>query len=296
MKKILLFLCCLTGYSCGATTWDINVQNYQFSPSSLNVAVGDVIHWVWVTGVHTTTSVTIPIGASPWDAALDATAKSFNYTVTKPGVYSYECSFHSFLGMTASFTVSGVTPIILSAFNIGALNKMPLISWTTQTEINAAYFSVRKSFNGIDFNEIGKVQAKGNSFLKRNYSFIDKEIPAQITYVYYSIATVDVDEKVALSPIKIYKNLSAAPKLIISLSPNPITAMGHLTIQFNANTKGTMIASLVNSNGQQVLKTELSADVGVNNGHIHLMDIPAGLYILKFTLAGLSETYTIIKN
>lgn len=296
MKKILLFLFCLTHYYSKATTWDINVQNYQFSPSNLNVVVGDVIHWVWVTGVHTTTSVTVPAGANPWDQPLDATAKSFNYTVTKPGVYSYECSFHSFLGMTASFTVSGVVPIVLSAFNISAQNKIPLISWETQTEINADYFSIRKSVNGIDFNEIGRVPAAGNSFIKRNYSFVDKEIPAQITYVYYAIATVDIDGKVGLSPIKIYKNLSASQKLIISLSPNPITGMGHLSIQFNANNKGTMIASLINSQGQQVLKTELSADVGVNKGHIHLMDIPPGLYVLNFTLAGLSESYTVIKN
>lgn len=272
------------------------MQDFQFSPSTLNVSVGDVIHWVWLTGTHTSTSVTIPIGAATWDSPMDLTHTTFDYTITKPGAYSYQCNFHAFLGMTATFTASGALPIILSNFVIGTRNKRPFISWSTQTEVNADYFSVRKSVNGTDFYEIGKVSASRNSQVGRNYSFIDEAVASSVTYVYYSLAIVAKDGNTKLSPIRIYKNLLAVPKLIISLSPNPIQEMGHLTIQYNASKKGTMLAKIINSEGKLVMQTSLSSELGINNGHIHLMDIPAGIYIINFNLEGLSESYTIVKK
>jgi hypothetical protein len=272
------------------------VQNFQFSPSTLNVSVGDVIRWVWLTGTHTTTSVTIPVGAATWDSPMDVTHTAFDYTVTKPGAYSYQCTFHAFLGMTATFTASGSLPIILSNFVVGTQNNKPLIYWSTQSEVNADYFSIRKSVNGTDFYDIGKVPATGNSTVERKYSFIDRALSSVNSFVYYSLAIVDMDGNTKLSPIRIYKNLLAPPKLIISLSPNPIQEMGHLSIQYNADKKGTMQAKIINSEGKLILQTSLAAELGINNGHVHLMSIPAGIYVINFKLEGLSESYTIIKK
>jgi hypothetical protein len=182
------------------------------------------------------------------------------------------------------------------AFSISTQNNKPLISWTTQTEVNADYFSVRRSSNGIDFKEIAKIKATGNSGLTKNYSFSDATIAQGINYVYYALATVDKDGKIQLSPIKIYKNKTALPKLIISLSPNPIGGMGHLMLQFNADKKGVMLAKLIDTQGKVVLKTELSAQQGVNNGHIHLGDMPAGIYTMSFSLDGINESYRVVKN
>lgn len=58
--------------------------------------------------------------------------------------------------------------------------------------------------------------------------------------MYYALATVDKDGRTQLPPIKIYKSKNALPKLIISLSPNPISGVGHLMLQFNADKKGVM--------------------------------------------------------
>ncbi|KAA9041777.1 T9SS type A sorting domain-containing protein [Ginsengibacter hankyongi] len=296
MKKILLPLFSLLFFQSKATTWNVDVQNFQFSPATLNVAVGDVIHWVWVAGTHTTTSVTIPAGAATWDMPMDITHTTYDYTVTQPGVYSYQCNFHAFLGMTASFTASGALPIILSSFSITTKNNMPLLSWSTQTELNADYYSIRRSNDGKNFNEIGKVAAAGNSPVTNNYSFTDGNISAAFSFVYYALGIVDKDGKIELSPIKIYKNKTATPRLIVSLSPNPVSSMGHLMVQFNADRPGVMLARLMDVEGKLVLKSELSAVQGINNGHIHLGNVPAGIYTLYFKLDGINESYRIVKN
>jgi plastocyanin len=295
MKTLLPLFFCFIFLQVKATTWTVTVSSNQFTPSSLNVVVGDVIQWVWSSGVHTTTSLSVPAGGATWDASIINTSTTFNYTVTAAGSYSYECSIHTPL-MSGSFTATSALPVTISSFNISTQNNKPLISWTTQTELNSDYFSISKSTNGRDFKEIGKVKAAGNSSVEKNYSFSDEKISETSKYVYYVLATVDKDGKTQLSPIKIYRNKSAASKLIISLSPNPISEMGHLMLKYNADKSGIMIAKLIDMQGKLILKTELSAVQGVNNGHIHLGDVSPGVYTFVFSLDGINESYRITKK
>ncbi|MBA2561933.1 MAG: T9SS type A sorting domain-containing protein [Chitinophagaceae bacterium] len=295
MKTLLPLFFCFIFLQVKATTWTVTVSSNQFTPSSLNVVVGDVIQWVWSSGVHTTTSLSVPAGGATWDASIINTSTTFNYTVTAAGSYSYECSIHTPL-MSGSFTATSALPVTISSFNISTQNNKPLISWTTQTELNSDYFSISKSTNGRDFKEIGKVKAAGNSSVEKNYSFSDEKISETSKYVYYVLATVDKDGKTQLSPIKIYRNKSAASKLIISLSPNPISEMGHLMLKYNADKSGIMIAKLIDMQGKIILKTELSAVQGVNNGHIHLGDVSPGVYTFVFSLDGINESYRITKK
>ncbi|MEO8765395.1 MAG: plastocyanin/azurin family copper-binding protein [Ginsengibacter sp.] len=296
MKKlfsVLLSFICFQSY---AAIQNVNVENFQFTPSNFTAVIGDVVHFIWVNGPHTTSSITVPVGAAAWDATVDSENATFDYTITTAGTYTYFCKVHGAALMSATFTVTGVAPVTLSSFNIIAQNNKPFISWSTQAELNADHFSIRKSTNGVDFKEIGRVAATGNSSVKKTYSFSDETIAKGISYVYYELATIDKDGKTQLSPIKIFKNKNASPKIIISLSPNPIGGMGHLMLQFNADRKSVMIARLVDIQGKIILKTELSAAQGVNNGHIHLGDVQAGIYTLYLTLDGISESHRLVKN
>jgi plastocyanin len=295
MKKILLPLLCLLCIESKATTWNVTVENFQFSPASLNVIVGDVIHWKWGSGSHTTSSLSVPAGASSWDAPMTSASSTFDYTITAPGTYTYQCNIHPFQ-MTGTITATSPLPVTLSVFDIASEDGKPELKWTTLTEINSDYFSIRKSINGKDFKEIAKVPASGNSFVERDYSFTDEQISASIKYVYYALAIVDRDGKTELSPIVVYKNKTALPKLITSLSPNPINGMGHLMLQFNADKPGTMKVKITDMEGRTILKTELSAMPGINNGHIHLGDISSGIYIIYFSLNGITESYRIRKE
>ncbi len=113
MKKTYLFLllialCSLQAY---ATVYTVTVQNFQFSPATINnVQIGDTIKWTWVNGSHTTTSTSIPAGATTWDHAMTQSSTTFLYKVTKAGVYNYVCTPHA-PGMAGSFTVSAVSAV-----------------------------------------------------------------------------------------------------------------------------------------------------------------------------------------
>ena len=110
-RLISIALLLLVSYKSYSVVHTINQSSYTFAPSDLSVNVGDVIHWVWSGGSHTTSSRTIPAGAQAWDAPLNSSITSFDYTVTVAGTYSYACNFHESMGMTGTFTAAAATGV-----------------------------------------------------------------------------------------------------------------------------------------------------------------------------------------
>ncbi len=128
MKKLIFTVLFLTGLfltNVYSTTFTITVGDggALFNPASIsNAHVGDTIKWVWVAGSHTTTSTTIPGGATTWDSPIDNINTTFSYKIAVAGTYNYKCTPHEFMGMVGSFvaTVSGIqsTGEIVNTFNL----------------------------------------------------------------------------------------------------------------------------------------------------------------------------------
>lgn len=114
---VYFFFSCL---SMQATIHPINVEDFEFSPSSLNVTVGDTIRWMWDNSgsSHTTTSISVPSGALTWDHPINVSNQEFDYIVTVPGSYTYKCTPHVGMGMVGGFTATGTTGV--NEFSSGA--------------------------------------------------------------------------------------------------------------------------------------------------------------------------------
>jgi plastocyanin len=110
MKKYFLTLLIFLAFwisKGNSTMFIVNVGQggNNFAPNNItNVHIGDTIKWMWVSGIHTTTSTTIPSGAATWDAPITSSNTTFIYKVTKAGIYNYVCTPHASF-MTGSFSV-----------------------------------------------------------------------------------------------------------------------------------------------------------------------------------------------
>lgn len=297
MKKHLLFICLLlAGLYAQATVYTIQVANFQFSPSSVNAVVGDTITWTWVSGDHTTTckpavnsSTSLPAGAAVWDNDINSASLSFSYVLAVAGTYNYLCLPHQSF-MTGVLNVSSILPVTLASFAVTATqNNKALLKWAVANETNVSYYSVQKSTDGKAFTEAGRISATSNSSAQKNYTYTDNTSSGN-KYVYYSLKIVDNDGKTQLSPIAMFTNAVIKSKIIISMSPNPISSPGHLMLQFNADKPGTMLAQLFDMNGALVKQANMMAVAGINNSHFHLGELPAGNYTVVFTLDGKKET------
>jgi len=159
MKKIimsLLIILAINTFSF-ATVRTVTVSNFVFTPNVVNAVVGDTILWTWSVGTHTTTSVSIPLGATAWDAPMTSLNTTFSYKITTPGTYSYDCTFHAALfnmigtinASSASVTQIGTT---VNSFELKQNYPNP---FNPTTNIN---FSIPKSeFVKISvYNILGK--------------------------------------------------------------------------------------------------------------------------------------------
>ncbi len=125
MKKIyqtlILTVLLFISSSSIAVVHTVVVSNFQFSPASLSVNVGDTIFWTLGGGSHTTTSNTIPVGADPWDSPINSSVQSFTYVITVAGTYDYFCTPHLFAGQIVAINTGVNSLDLFSNFNIFAV-------------------------------------------------------------------------------------------------------------------------------------------------------------------------------
>ena len=142
-KTLLLFTCVFGSSYSFATTHIINTADFSFSPSSLSIMLGDTVQWVYVSGSHTTTSTTIPTGATAWNSPINTTVTSYTYVPTVSGTYNYICVPHQGMGMTGSFVVSGTTSVGIVAAATPVVSPNPASSVVhIQTDAQALFVSL----------------------------------------------------------------------------------------------------------------------------------------------------------
>jgi hypothetical protein len=133
---------------------------------------------------------------------LTGAGQTYDYAVTVPGNYSYYCIVHGRALMSATFTANGTAPVKLSSFSVAAQEKEKRCSIGKHSQKRMQnYFSIQRSINGKDFQEIGKVRATGNSTIPVNYSFVDATTDQTNRYYYYQLLTVDFDSREERSKI-----------------------------------------------------------------------------------------------
>jgi plastocyanin len=72
-----------------ATTVTVAAMNYQFSPATRTIAVGDVVHWTFAGDPHSVTS-----RDGLFDSGVTDPGGSFQFTFVKAGSYQYYCQVH----------------------------------------------------------------------------------------------------------------------------------------------------------------------------------------------------------
>ena len=152
---------------------------------------------------------------------------------------------------------------LLSFYGLQRLNTVDLF-WETVNEVNTAYFAIEKSYDGVQWEEIGTVQAAGNSIYNLSYSFTDESLKNGNNY--YRLKQFDIDG-------------SYTEYYVICIE----VKKGNSAIVYHSN--GTLSLKeiqdfykykIVNMNGTTVFEEQIIE----NNRSLETYFIPNGLYIL----------------
>ena len=93
----------------------------------------------------------------------------------------------------ASSSSTNVLPIELVSFYGEKKDNRNILNWTTASEINNAYFTIEKSYNGFDFEWVGTKEGSSPSTQITNYKLTDFKILKTINY--YRLKQTDFDGK-----------------------------------------------------------------------------------------------------
>jgi hypothetical protein len=141
------------------------------------------------------------IGSASINTPLTATGIPFPAATLRPMVLS---------------SLSAPLPVELKNFSANCINDIIELNWSTISESNNDFFTLEKSYDGINYTEIAQIDGNGTSTQINSYSYQDEKSQSE---VYYRLKQTDFNGTVeTFAPITIncFSNED-----IISIQPNP---------------------------------------------------------------------------
>jgi hypothetical protein len=116
--------------------------------------------------------------------------------------YTQTGPFSSFSPFTIGSSGPGnILPITLISFTARAIdNEIVTTHWVTASEVNNDYFTVERSTDAQNWEQVGTVQGAGNSTTTLNYTFIDQAPLSGLSY--YRLKQTDFDGTATYSHIE----------------------------------------------------------------------------------------------
>jgi hypothetical protein len=176
-------------------------------------------------------------------------------------------------------------PVVLLGFNGKAQELNNLLTWSTASETNNQYFTVEKSDDAINWNELGRVTGAGNSNDIKNYSLVDP-VPFQTTY--YRLTQTDYNgTKTTFQTISVERSAGGIAGEIMSFYPNPVSEQVFIQTYMDGENK----ISILDQTGKVVFNTIINGQVAEP---IELTSLSSGLYFIHIENNGKVQNEKII--
>jgi hypothetical protein len=162
-------------------------------------------------------------------------------------------------------------------------NKQVLLEWATSFEQNALYYAIERSTNAVQYEEIGRVDAIGNTNNLTKYSFTDATPYAGKNY--YRLKQVDWDGTAKYTSVIMVEWV--IDKLIKAIYPNPVVNGTLLTLEIGDKVKNYH-CMLTDMTGRVVWMQNKSSIAG-SVEKIMLPELSTGVYLLTITSNGTKQ-------
>lgn len=173
--------------------------------------------------------------------------------------------------------ISGLLPIVMTPLKATYSNGVSHLFWSSLQEQNSSYYEILKSRDGVNFNSIARVNAKGNSETEMNYHF--KDILADAGLSYYRLKLVDKDGTYQYSNIAVL-NVNVKGVNITGVYPAPFTNRVNITVSTEKADRAVL--NLFDNTGKLLVSQQQPINKGINNLVLaNLGSLANGLYILK---------------
>ena len=174
------------------------------------------------------------------------------------------------------------TPLPIELISFEALEEQGevIIRWETASETSNSHFTVERSANTSDWEEVQLIPGAGNSSTLNSYQIIDTD-PLQ-GQSYYRLKQTDFNGSFSYS--ELHRVFVEDKPLVFNVYPNPLNQGQVLTIQTNKGGSEIQLR-LINSNGQVMHNTTEKIP---DNGRVLLQTerLVSGMYFLNLVIQG----------
>lgn len=182
-------------------------------------------------------------------------------------------------------------PVSLLSFDASINNKSVDVKWVTASETNTKDYTVQRSYNGIQFQNIGTVNAAGNSNKQLSYLYKDNDaLQSGNTKIYYRLQITDNDGKISYSKTALLNVLANGN--VLALYPNPVKDQLYLVTNVPVNAASVRIT---NANGKLVFVQQLENMQPGTQNKINVSTLGKGVYYLEFISGDSKQTLRFIK-
>lgn len=168
-------------------------------------------------------------------------------------------------------------PVELINFSANCSMNNVLLTWTTASEKNNAYFIIERSSDAVNWENVAKIKSSENSSVLNNYYHLDRLNKLEDN-LYYKLSQIDIDG--TLNVFKIInancKNTLSADEVVVY--PNPAYNELNLLLNAHINSNNCTI-NLTDNFGRVVFEEKRDLIQGLNTLS-YPIDLQSGAYNL----------------
>jgi hypothetical protein len=155
------------------------------------------------------------------------------------------------------------------------------LTWTSSSERNHSFYTIKHSNDGNHFTSIGQVNTKapqGNSNVQLNYTFTNTK-PAQ-GHNYYALEMTDFEQHTVRysQVIDLFRSTNGTT---VSLYPNPASTQFDLNV--SVSKAQHHVITLRDMSGRVVRQIQVQSQLGDNHFSVDVSDLAEGIYSVQLT-------------
>ena len=162
----------------------------------------------------------------------------------------------------------------LARFDAACAGGTVDVRWSTASELGNSHFMVQRSDDGSFFQDLGRIEAAGNSQTLTNYAFEDASPIAQ---AYYRLAQVDFDGTVNYSPVVVGGCSGPGIAEIVSAWQ----ADEDIVVLFSLPGDQLRGLDLFDASGKLVHSRSWGSSSGLSTVRIPRHDLAPGIYVVR---------------
>jgi hypothetical protein len=202
--------------------------------------------------------------------------------------YEFSAQFNTgFSGFGFGFIPPSTLPVHIITFNAKQNNQTVDLLWKTENEDNLDYYKVMRSHDGINYEAIGNVLARGSAGNTTDYNLTDPK--PFIGKNFYQLALYDRNGTFKKSQVV---QVDIRTGIMYTVSPNPF--IDQLIIGQPNSLQQSMLIQLTDLQGRTVMTKQFNNQNG--QVMIHLDNVSSGIYLLKITNEDGSHVFKVVKE